>query len=113
MGFGLHVGWGIEGAIGSEYKIDPSYLSPNVNLASRLESATKQFGTTVLMSDAFAACLSPAVRSMVRGGCPCMVPCVVTSVSAPFVVAIIPPVAVSTHMCICEAVCRFARLTEW
>lgn len=41
MGFGLHVGWAIEGAIGSSYKIDASYLSPNVNLASRLEAATK------------------------------------------------------------------------
>ena len=41
MGFGLHIGWGIEGAIGSEYKIDASYLSPNVNMASRLEAATK------------------------------------------------------------------------
>jgi len=41
MGFGLHIGWGIEGAIGSEFKIDASYLSPNVNLASRLEAATK------------------------------------------------------------------------
>jgi len=40
MGFGLHIGWGIEGAIGSEFKIDASYLSPNVNLASRLEAAT-------------------------------------------------------------------------
>lgn len=36
MGFGLHLGWAIEGAIGSEYKIDASYLSPNVNMASRL-----------------------------------------------------------------------------
>ena len=36
MGFGLHSGWAIEGAIGSEYKIDASYLSPNVNMASRL-----------------------------------------------------------------------------
>ena len=36
MGFGLHIGWAIEGAIGSEYKIDASYLSPNVNMASRL-----------------------------------------------------------------------------
>jgi hypothetical protein len=36
MGFGLHVGWAIEGAIGSIYKIDASYLSPNVNIASRL-----------------------------------------------------------------------------
>lgn len=41
MGFGLHMGWGIEGAIGSNFKIDASYLSPNVNMASRLEAATK------------------------------------------------------------------------
>lgn len=41
MGFGLNLGWAIEGAIGSAYKIDASYLSPNVNMASRLEAATK------------------------------------------------------------------------
>ena len=41
IGFGLHIGWAIEGAIGSFYKIDASYLSPNVNMASRLEAATK------------------------------------------------------------------------
>ena len=41
MGFGLHYGWGIEGAIGSEFKIDASYLSPNVNMAGKLESSTK------------------------------------------------------------------------
>lgn len=41
MGLGLHFGWSIEGAIGSYYKIDASYLSPNVNMASRLEGATK------------------------------------------------------------------------
>ena len=41
MGFGLHQGWAIEGAIGSMFKIDASYLSPNVNMASRLEAATK------------------------------------------------------------------------
>lgn len=40
IGCGLHVGWSIEGAIGSEFKIDASYLSPNVNLASRLNAAT-------------------------------------------------------------------------
>ena len=61
MGFGLHVGWAIEGAIGSEYKIDASYLSPNVNMASRLEAATKQFGTSILMSEDFACMLSPQV----------------------------------------------------
>jgi len=41
IGFGLHLGWGIEGAIGSIFKIDASYLSPNVNMAARLEGATK------------------------------------------------------------------------
>jgi len=66
MGFGLHVGWAIEGAIGSEYKIDASYLSPNVNMASRLEAATKQFGCSLLMSDDFADLLSPGVRRLCR-----------------------------------------------
>ena len=51
MGFGLHIGWAIEGAIGSEFKIDASYLSPNVNMASRLEAATKQYGVPLLISN--------------------------------------------------------------
>ena len=38
MGYGLHAGWAIEGAIGSMLKIDASYLSPHVNLAARLET---------------------------------------------------------------------------
>jgi class 3 adenylate cyclase len=50
LGFGLHCGWAIEGAIGSEFKIDASYLSPNVNVASRLEAATEQFNVWVLIS---------------------------------------------------------------
>lgn len=50
MGFGLHVGWAIEGAIGSSFKIDASYLSPNVNLSSRLQAATKQFNVSILFS---------------------------------------------------------------
>ena len=66
MGFGLHVGWAIEGAIGSKFKIDASYLSPNVNMASRLEAATKQFGSTILVSGDFAQLLSPALKRRVR-----------------------------------------------
>jgi len=50
MGFGLHVGWAIEGAIGSDFKIDASYLSPNVKLSDELEAATKLFGTPLLIS---------------------------------------------------------------
>jgi class 3 adenylate cyclase len=50
MGFGLHVGWAIEGALGSDFKIDVSYLSPNVKLSDELEASTKLFGTPLLMS---------------------------------------------------------------
>jgi class 3 adenylate cyclase len=50
LGLGLHVGWAIEGAIGSFYKIDASYLSPNVNMAGKLEASTKAFGVPLLIS---------------------------------------------------------------
>jgi class 3 adenylate cyclase len=50
MGYGLHVGWAIEGAIGSFYKIDASYLSPNVNMANRLEAGTKIYGIPLLLT---------------------------------------------------------------
>lgn len=50
LGLGLHMGQAIEGAIGSYYKIDASYLSPNVKFAERLESATKAYGVQILMS---------------------------------------------------------------
>ena len=34
LGFGLHFGWAIEGALGSHYKVDVTYLSPHVNRAA-------------------------------------------------------------------------------
>jgi len=50
MGNGLHIGWAIEGAIGSFYKIDASYLSPHVKMSEVLEGATKIYGVPVLIS---------------------------------------------------------------
>lgn len=66
LGFGLHCGWAIEGAIGSDYKIDASYLSPNVNVASRLEAATKQFGVWILMSHFMISLCSPEMALYCR-----------------------------------------------
>jgi len=54
------MGWGIEGSIGSGYKIDASYLSPNVNMASRLEYLTKQYGCSLLLSGQLYRLLSPS-----------------------------------------------------
>lgn len=66
LGFGLHIGWAIEGAIGSKYKIDASYLSPNVNMAARLEAATGQFDVPMLASEWFVDELSPEARRYCR-----------------------------------------------
>merc|ERR1719487_739157 len=49
--FGLHKGWAIEGAIGSEFKIDASYLSPNVNTVQAIEAAASMYGVSILISE--------------------------------------------------------------
>lgn len=66
MGFGLHIGWAIEGAIGSKFKIDASYLSPNVNMSARLEAASRQFGVNILLSGVLYDFLSDIVKSQLR-----------------------------------------------
>ena len=50
MGFGLHVGWAIEGAIGSNYKIDATYLSQDVNMAIILENLTRTYKQEILVT---------------------------------------------------------------
>ena len=66
VSFGLHVGWAIEGAIGSVCKIDASYLSPHVNSSSRLMMACKQYHVSLLMSEQFYLLLHPAIRTRCR-----------------------------------------------
>ena len=90
MGFGLHVGWGIEGPVGSMQKVDATYLSPHVNMAARCETAAKQWHVPVrliafregrkfwngpltavslkqvLCTDVFYACLSNAAQKYMR-----------------------------------------------
>merc|ERR1719436_2291738 len=49
---GLHYGWAIEGAVGTEFKIDASYLSPNVSIAESVERATAIYGVCNLITEA-------------------------------------------------------------
>ena len=53
MGFGLHAGEAVQGAIGSQRKLDATYISESVEQAEFLESSTKKYGVPVLMSDTF------------------------------------------------------------
>jgi class 3 adenylate cyclase len=53
-GIGVHVGDVMYGNIGSATRLDFTVIGPAVNMASRLETLTKQLGRTVLLSRAFA-----------------------------------------------------------
>jgi len=50
LSFALHCGWAIEGAVGSEFKIDASYLSPNVSIVNAIEKATRVYGVPILLA---------------------------------------------------------------
>jgi len=66
MLYGMDAGWAVEGAVGSEYKIDATYLSPHVNMASRMMSACKMYGVNILLSQAVQELTSDVARSKLR-----------------------------------------------
>ena len=59
-------GWAVEGAVGSSYKIDATYLSPHVNLAARMKSACKQYKLTILLSEDVVDLLSGSAKKVLR-----------------------------------------------
>eukprot|EP00440_Ansanella_granifera_P034699 gb/GFBE01037643.1/.p1 GENE.gb/GFBE01037643.1/~~gb/GFBE01037643.1/.p1 ORF type:complete len:958 (+),score=196.24 gb/GFBE01037643.1/:1-2874(+) len=50
LSFGVHAGWAIEGAVGSEFKIDASYVSPNVSIAASVERCTQVYGVSLVVA---------------------------------------------------------------
>merc|ERR1712190_221797 len=64
--FGLHFGWAIEGAVGSDYKIDASYLSPNVTIAESLERATKVYRVHIIVSETVVALCTESMAAKCR-----------------------------------------------
>ena len=51
MGIGLHTGPLIMGIIGDEQRMDAATISDTVNSASRIESLSKYYGTSILLSE--------------------------------------------------------------
>merc|ERR1712228_796791 len=66
LSFGLHAGWAIEGAVGSEFKIDASYLSPNVSIATSVELATQTYGVSLMVAQSVVELCPPNVVSKCR-----------------------------------------------
>ena len=62
LGFGLHYGWAIEGPMGSDLKIDVSYLSPHVIITEKLQELTKKYGVSVVFSSYLFEILSSPVQ---------------------------------------------------
>lgn len=66
MGFGLHAGKAVQGAIGSQRKIDATYVSEAVERAEFLEASTKKYDLQMLMSGSFHALLHPNTKRRCR-----------------------------------------------
>eukprot|EP00536_Pseudo-nitzschia_multiseries_P017930 jgi/Psemu1/328688/estExt_fgenesh1_pg.C_19450001 len=66
LGFGLHAGKAIEGAIGSQRKIDATYVSMAVETAEYLETSTKKYNVNMLMSCSFHRLLRASRRQRCR-----------------------------------------------
>ncbi|KAL3941785.1 MAG: hypothetical protein SGBAC_003901 [Bacillariaceae sp.] len=66
MGFGMHAGKAVQGAIGSQRKIDATYVSEAVNRAEFLESETKTYGLQLLMSGIFHSLLTESTKRRCR-----------------------------------------------
>jgi len=63
---GLHCGWAIEGAVGSEYKIEASYLSPHVSVTMNIEDATNSYGVCFLATQAVVRLATDEMRRKCR-----------------------------------------------
>ena len=62
----LHAGWVIEAPVGSNHKIDLAYLSPHVSLVQYLPSLCPVYDTTIVLTDAMRALLSPTLARRCR-----------------------------------------------
>lgn len=66
LSFGLHMGWTIEGVIGSESKSDACYLSPHLQIAYRVEQLCSYYDEQILLTESLYNLMSLKARNTLR-----------------------------------------------
>lgn len=67
IGMGLHAGSAISGTIGSDERMEYTIIGNTVNTGSRIEAATKAFGTDLLISDTVIEKISDVFKTEYAG----------------------------------------------
>lgn len=60
------MGWTVQGAIGSDNKIDACYLSPQLQIANRLEELTQLYEMQIILSEPLYNYMSLKARNTLR-----------------------------------------------
>lgn len=63
---GLHTGWAIEGAIGSEFKIDALHLSSDAMIAYRIEEMCAHYNSSIILSEQIQRMVSDKGKNTLR-----------------------------------------------
>ena len=66
IGFALHFGLAIEGAIGSQSKIDASYVGATLIAAHQLVDATEVYNVNIIVSGDLYSSMSPTFKDFLR-----------------------------------------------
>lgn len=64
--FALHMGWTIEGAIGSDSKIDACYMSPQLQYSYKLQNLCEYYDQQILVSEKLYNMMSLKARNTLR-----------------------------------------------
>lgn len=63
---GLHLGWAIEGAVGSDFRIDALHLSPDAMIAHRIEEFCQVYDQNILLTQDLHKLLSEKGKTTLR-----------------------------------------------
>ena len=66
VGMSLHIGWGVEGTLGSKYKVDGAILSQQVTVTRKLEEVGRLYSLPIIVSGALKEIARDGVRNILR-----------------------------------------------